>query len=62
MVVNDFDIGRSSFLPNKANSPLIIDTDRMLACPITPQRLEPVSWRYAKILQDTRIIEDPQFS
>jgi hypothetical protein len=41
---------------------LIIDVDRMLACPITPQRLEPVSWRYAKILQDTRIIEDPQFS
>jgi len=62
MVVNDFDIGGSSFLPGKANSPLIIDADRVLAGPIAPQRLKAVSWRYAKVLQDARIIQDPQFS
>jgi len=62
MIIYNFDIESITFVEYKANSPLIIDTDRMLACPITPQRLEPVSWRYAKILQDTRTIEDPQFS
>ena len=33
----------------KADSPLIIDGDRVLACPVTLQRVQPITWRHLKV-------------
>jgi hypothetical protein len=57
MVVDDFDIAGSSVIPDKADAPLVVDPDRMLAVAIRPQSLQPVAGRHAKIAQDTRLIE-----
>ena len=62
VVVDDFDMCRSSFIPNKAYAPLIVDPDRMLSLSIGSQRLEAIARRYAKIAQDPCPIQKTQFS
>jgi|TARA_R110002020_G_scaffold169661_3_gene358961 hypothetical protein len=49
MVVNNFDILRTSVFPNKANTPLIVDPDAVLACAIAPQEFEPIAGRHLQI-------------
>jgi hypothetical protein len=46
MVVDDLDINGSgrAFGPFETNPPLIIYADAVLTQPITPERLEPITW------------------
>ena len=59
MIVHDLDIGRSGrpFRPLKADSPLIVDTDAVLAPAIALQRLEAVSRKDREIFQRGRRVE-----
>jgi hypothetical protein len=50
MVVNDLDVVRITVLPGKANPPLIVDTDTMLADALPFQLFEPVTRRYVEVV------------
>ena len=50
MVVNDLNPFWTSVAPPKADSPLIVDSDTVLARTITAQTLEPIARRNPKIL------------
>ena len=46
MVVNNFNINRALFGPDKTKAPLVIDSDAVLPLPRTLQRFKPVTgWR-----------------
>jgi hypothetical protein len=60
MVVDDFDITRSSITPRKANPPLSVDAHAMLTGVISLQRLEPVSRRDEKIGKDASLVQHTQ--
>jgi hypothetical protein len=45
VIVDNFHVIAVTIAPNKANAPLIIDSDRMLAFAIPPQRLQLVARR-----------------
>jgi hypothetical protein len=45
MVVYDLNVVRIALAPAKANSPLIVDPDAVLAFPIAPQGFQPVPWQ-----------------
>src|SRR5450432_1509272 len=51
VVVDDLDMCRSSFIPYETDSPLVVDSDRMLPLAISPQCLKPIAGRNAKIDQ-----------
>jgi hypothetical protein len=51
MVVDDFDIFGARLCPTEANSPLIVDPDRVLANAIALERFEPVTGRSAKVVK-----------
>lgn len=44
MVIDNFNIGRTVFRPNEANSILIVDTNTVLILAITFQALKSVPW------------------
>jgi hypothetical protein len=43
MVVHDLDPFGATLAPHKADTPLVIDPDAMLAGPIAAQRLQPIA-------------------
>jgi hypothetical protein len=45
MVVYDLNVVRIALAPAKANSPLIVDPDAVLAFPIAPQGFQPIPWQ-----------------
>ena len=51
MVINDLDIHGFIAHPLEANSPLIIDTDTVLAQPIAFKHFKPIPGRRQKITQ-----------
>jgi hypothetical protein len=51
MVVRDFDIFGTSFGPPEADSPLIVDADRVLTASVTLQRLKTIAGRNAQLGQ-----------
>lgn len=57
MVVNDLDLFRLVFGPNKADPVLIVDPDAVLAMAIARQALQSVPWRNAKIFEALSGIE-----
>src|SRR5437588_12688305 len=52
VIVDDFHVVAMTFAPDKADAPLIIDSDRVLSFPISSQGLQLVPWRLS---------QDPQF-
>ena len=50
MVVNDLNPFWTSVAPPEADTPLIVDSDTVLARSITAQTLEPIARRNPKIL------------
>jgi len=44
VIVDDLDVVRVSVSPPKADAPLIVDADAVLALSITAQCLEPSGW------------------
>jgi hypothetical protein len=62
MVVNDFDGFRTAVGPDKADSPLVIDADAVLASPATFQRFQPICRRRKQVPQFRRIVQHLQFA
>ena len=62
MVVNDLNPFWTSVAPPEANTPLIIDSDTVLARTISAQTLEPVARRNPKILETTRSVDLTQLA
>jgi len=62
MVVDDFDIGRSSLIPNETYSPLVIDPDRILALPVSLERFEAVTRWNPKIASRSGLIQKTKLS
>jgi hypothetical protein len=51
VVVDDFNVVRVAILPVKANAPLIVGPDAILASTMTFELLESIAWRYPQIGQ-----------
>jgi hypothetical protein len=60
MVVHDLDIVRIAVAPAKADSPLIVDSNAVLAGPIAAKLLEPITGRDSKIVQDLAGVHQQQ--
>jgi hypothetical protein len=59
MVINNFDIFRTSLAPAEAHPELLVDPDAMLTSTVTRQRLQHVTRRYCKIIQLTCCLKLP---
>ena len=62
MVVNDLNPFWTSFAPPEADTPLIVDSDTVLARAITAQTLEPVARRNPEVFQMARSINLTQLA
>lgn len=62
MVVNDLNPFWTSFAPPEADTPLIVDSDTVLARATTAQTLEPVARRNPEIFQTARSINLTQLA
>jgi hypothetical protein len=51
MVVDNFNVESISGAPTEANSPLIVDPDRVLPCSIAFQFLQPIAGDAAKLVK-----------
>jgi hypothetical protein len=51
MVVDDFNVFRSSINPAETDTPLGVDPDGMLSSSVPTQRLQPVAGRNPQVLQ-----------
>jgi hypothetical protein len=61
VVVDDFDILRSSGSPYETDPPLIIDPNAVLARSVGFERFQTVAGRHAQIVQVSRSIKQTQF-
>jgi hypothetical protein len=52
VVVDEFDIFRTSISPDKTDTPLCVHADAVLASAVTRQPLQPIAWRNSEILYD----------
>ena len=57
MVIGDFHRAGVSFFPDETESPLVIDTDAVLACPVSFQGFKAVSRRNAQVLQAGGVVQ-----
>jgi hypothetical protein len=48
--------------PDEANSPLIVDSDRMLSAPFGFQCLESVTGRHAEVFESLGYVQETQFA
>jgi len=62
VVVDDFDIFRSSGGPDETESSVIVDPDALLTGPVRFQRFQTITGRYAKIAQIERSVEETQLA
>lgn len=62
MVVNDLNPFWTSVAPPEADTPLIVDSDTVLARTITAQTLEPVTRRNPEVFQTTRSVDLTQLA
>jgi hypothetical protein len=62
VVICDFNLVCSILLPNEADPVLIVDSDAVLAGPVSLQRLQPIAWRNAKIREIVRGLDLIQLS
>src|SRR5829696_2900235 len=59
VVVHDLDVLRASLGPGKADAPLVVDPDAVLAPSVAAlERLQPVARRDTKVVEVHRSIED----
>ena len=61
MIVRDLNPLSSSFAPDEAYSPLIVDTNRVLSRPITFESFQAIPRRYAKVIQVGCVVQYHQF-
>jgi hypothetical protein len=60
VVVDDLDLVGTTTSPDKADPPLAVDPDTVLAGPISFQLLKAVRWRYAQIVEFDGCVEHPE--
>jgi len=51
MIIHNFNIAGAIIFPTKTNTPLPVDSNAVLPCPITGQRLQPVAAQSRQVLQ-----------
>ena len=61
VIIGDFDLIGSVSLPDKADSPLLVDPDAVLSGPIPFQHLQPISWWGKQVIEFRSVIEHGQF-
>jgi hypothetical protein len=57
MIIDDFDVLGRAFSPNETDSPLIVDSDTVLAFPVARQSLHPVPGNRCQIFQPIGVID-----
>jgi hypothetical protein len=57
VVIDDFDLMRMAIFPFKADSPLIVDTDRVLAVALTMKRFQAITWWDSNIIEPLGIVQ-----
>ncbi len=62
MVIDNFDIPGVAVLPFEADSPLIIDSDAVLAFPVILQLLEAIAWRDSEVVEADGSVDLEKFS
>ena len=62
MVVDDLHIEGIGSLPNETDPPSVIDANAVLTLTLTPQLLEPVTRRNAKVLNGAGALQEHQLS
>ena len=62
MVVRDLDVHSVPVQPSEADTPLIVDPNAHLACPIPFQGFEPIAGRIAQVVNRPRSIQLAQFA
>jgi hypothetical protein len=62
VIVHNLDINRIAGFPPKTDSPLIIDPNAVLPCPISLQRFKSISWRGNQVSQFRGCIQLPEFA
>ena len=50
MIISDFYVVGSIGLPDKADPPLIVDADAVLAFPVSRERFKAIAWGHPQIL------------
>jgi hypothetical protein len=60
MIVDNLDIEGFAIPPDKANPPLIIDADAVLALPVPRQSFQPVATQPAQIVKTLRCVDHKQ--
>jgi hypothetical protein len=58
MVVRDLDVRSVSVHPSKADTPLIVDPNTHLPCPISFQGFEPIAGRITQVVDRRRGLFD----
>jgi hypothetical protein len=61
VIIDDFDFIRFSVDPAEADSPLVIDPNAVLPCPVAPQGFEPVSGKFGEFFELHRRVQLFQF-
>jgi hypothetical protein len=62
MIIHDFYVISITINPFKADSPLFIDPDAVLPCPVAAELLLSVGWRDAEVAQRDGIVEHAQLA
>jgi hypothetical protein len=57
VVVGDLDLVGVAVGETKADSPLVVDGNRMLPCPLSRERVKPVAWRDLEIIKPSRQVD-----
>lgn len=62
MVVHDFDMVRIALMPAKADAPLVVNADAVLAFSVAFERFQPVRRRNPQLIEIGDVIEHAQFT
>jgi len=52
VIVHDFNVSSAVLGPNKAQAPLAIDSNAVLALPVILQCFQTISWRHLEVIQN----------
>ena len=62
MIVDDFYIMGIALAPDKADAPLIVDSDAILAAPAARELFQPIAWRNAEVRYCPSGIQNCEFA
>jgi hypothetical protein len=62
MVIHDFDVLGSAACPPKADSPLVVDPDAVLALAVAPQGFQSIARRDPQVIEATGDLELAKFA